>query len=416
MPLKTPLSSKLDLESLRAEFPALANDCVYLDNAGGSQVLRRVADRVRDYLLTSSVQLGASYAESQSAGVKVLDARRSVAELINAPHDDEVVMGGSTTSLMFLLTQALLPGIKPGDEIIVTNSDHEANIGGWMRLKAAGAVVRIWEVNNDTLTLDLADLDSLLTPRVKWVAITHASNILGTVNPVRDIATRVHAAGARLCVDAVAYAPHRLIDVQASGADVYVFSFYKVFGPHYAVLWIQRDLLIALPSLNHYFIGPDVVPYKLQPGNVNYELSYGCIGISEYLNAVGSQLGATGSSRQKMQAAFDAFEQHEDALAERLLVFLRGKKSVRIIGLPSAASGGRVPTVSFMVAGQMSESIVRHVDQFNIGIRFGDFYAKRLIEALGLQSQGGVVRVSIAHYNTTEEIDRLIQHLDEVIS
>jgi cysteine desulfurase family protein (TIGR01976 family) len=415
-PLMKPFSTPLDLAQIRAEFPALANDCVYLDNAGGSQVLRRVADRVRDYLLTSSVQLGASYTESQTAGVKVLEARRSVAELINAPHDDEVVMGGSTTSLMFLFTQALLPGIKPGDEIIVTNSDHEANIGGWTRLKAAGAVVRIWEVNTETLTLELADLERLLSPRVKWVAITHASNILGTVNPVREIAARVHAAGARLCVDAVAYAPHRLVDVQASGADVYVFSFYKVFGPHYAVMWIQRDLLMALPSLNHYFISPEVVPYKLQPGNVNYELSYGCIGISDYLNAVGSQLGATGSARQKMQAAFDAFEQHEDVLAERLLAYLRGKKSVRIIGLPSAAAGGRVPTVSFIVAGQMSESIVRHVDQFNIGIRFGDFYAKRLIEALGLQSQGGVVRVSIAHYNTLSEIDRLIEHLDEVIS
>jgi cysteine desulfurase family protein (TIGR01976 family) len=411
-----PLSTPLDLNLIRAEFPALTDDCVYLDNAGGSQVLRRVADRVSDYLLTSSVQLGASYGESQAAGVKVLEARRSVAELINAPHDDEVVMGGSTTSLMFLLTQALLPGIQPGDEIIVTNSDHEANIGGWMRLTTAGAVVRIWEVNTETLMLELADLERLLSPRVKWVAVTHASNILGTVNPVADIAKRVHAAGARLCVDAVAYAPHRLVDVQASGADVYVFSFYKVFGPHYAVMWIQHDLLVALPSLNHYFIGPEVVPYKLQPGNVNYELSYGCVGISEYLNAVGSQLGATGSSRQKMQAAFDAFEQHEDALAERLLAYLRGRKSVRIIGLPSATGGGRVPTVSFMVAGQMSESIVRHVDQFNIGIRFGDFYAKRLIEALGLQSQGGVVRVSIAHYNTIEEIDRLVQHLDDVIS
>jgi cysteine desulfurase family protein (TIGR01976 family) len=411
-----PLSTLLDLAQIRAEFPALAHDCVYFDNAGGSQVLRRVADRVRDYLLTSSVQLGASYAQSQAAGAKVLEARRSVAELINAPHDDEVVMGGSTTSLMFMLTQALLPSIQPDDEIIVTNSDHEANIGGWMRLEAAGAVVRIWEVNQDTLTLELADLDRLLSPRVKWVAVTHASNILGTVNPVADIAKRVHAIGARLCVDAVAYAPHRLVDVQASGADVYVFSFYKVFGPHYAVMWIQRDLLIALPSLNHYFIGPDVVPYKLQPGNVNYELSYGCIGISDYLLEVGSKLGATGSSRQKMQVAFDAIEQHEDALAERLLAYLRGKKSVRIIGLPSAARGGRVPTVSFIVAGQMSESIVRHVDQFNIGIRFGDFYAKRLIEALDLQSQGGVVRVSIAHYNTAEEIDRLIEHLDDSIS
>jgi selenocysteine lyase/cysteine desulfurase len=246
--------------------------------------------------------------------------------------------------------------------------------------------------------------------------MTHASNVLGTVNPVAQVAQRVHAVGAQLCVDAVAYAPHRLVDVQASGADMYVFSFYKVFGPHYAVLWVRHALLRSLPSLNHYFIGPDVLPYKLQPGNVNYELSYGCMGINDYLVDVGRQLGASGTVRQKMQRAFDAFEQHEDAMAERLLAYLRSKRSVRIIGMDSAAAGGRVPTVSFMVAGQMSESIVRHTDRFRIGIRFGDFYAKRLVESLGLHTQGGVVRVSIAHYNTLDEIDRLVQHLDEVIA
>lgn len=405
----------LNLDLVRAEFPALQDGCVYLDNAGGSQVLKRVADRVSDYLLTSSVQLGASYAQSQAAGERVLAARRSVAQLINAPADDEVVMGGATTSLMFLFTQALLPGVKPGDEIVVTNTDHEANIGCWMRLRQAGAVVKVWEVNPRTLALDLADLDRLLSPRTTWVAMTHASNILGTVNPVAEVARRVHAVGGRLCVDAVAYAPHRLVDVQASGADAYVFSFYKVFGPHYAVLWLRRDLLLGLPSLNHYFIGPEVVPYKLQPGNVNYELSYGCIGISDYLVHVGDTLGATGTERQKMQAAFDAFEAHENLLAERLLAYLRSKPSVRVIGHDSATDGQRVPTISFVAGQQPSEAIVRHVDQFGIGIRFGDFYAKRLIEALGLQAQGGVVRVSIAHYNTLDEIDRLIQHLDEVI-
>jgi len=405
----------LNLDHIRAEFPALSNGFAYLDNAGGSQVLRRVADRVRDYLLTSSVQLGASYAHSQDAGSRVLAARKSVAELINAEYDDEVVMGGATTALMFQVTQAILPSIRPGDEIIVTDTDHEANIGGWLRLQSAGAVIRFWNVNPQTLELDLADLEAMLSPKVKWVAMTHASNILGTVNPVAQVADLVHHVGARLCVDAVAYAPHRLVDVRASGADLYVFSFYKVFGPHYAVLWGRRDLLLGLASLNHYFIPNDTLPYKLQPGNVNYELSYGCIGINDYLTDVGTQLGAKGNSRQKMQAAFDAFEHHEDRLAEQLLSYLRGKKNVRIIGLPDAKSGRRVPTISFMVDGKMSESIVRHTDRFQIGIRFGDFYAKRLIESQGLHVWGGVVRVSIAHYNTMAEIDHLIRHLDEAI-
>lgn len=406
----------LNLDQIRAEFPALAGDTVFLDNAGGSQVLKRVADRVRDYLLTSSVQLGASYAASQRAGEKVLAARRAVAELINAPHDDEVVMGGATTALMFILTQALLPGVRPGDEIIVTNSDHEANIGGWMRLAQAGAVIKVWEVNRDSLALELADLDRLLSPRTTWLAMTQASNILGTVNPVEEVARRVHAAGGRVCVDAVAYAPHRLVDVQACGADVVVFSFYKVFGPHYAVMWGRRELLLALPSLNHFFIGPEVIPYKLQPGNVNYELSYGCIGIHEYLCDTGTALGATGTPRQRMQAAFDAFAAHEDRLAERLLGWLRGRRSVRIVGRPSATDGQRVPTISFVVANTPSESIVRHVDGHGIGIRFGDFYARRLIESLGLQGQGGVVRVSMAHYNTEAEIDRLINAFEEVVA
>ena len=408
--------NELNLQDIRAEFPALAGNTVFLDNAGGSQVLRRVADRVRDYLLTSSVQLGASYSASHTAGNKVLAARRAVAELINAPNDESVVMGGATTALMFMLTQALLPGIKPGDEIIVTDTDHEANIGGWARLQQAGAVLKIWQVNRDSLTLELSDLDKLLSPRTKWLAMTWASNILGTVNPVQDVAQRVHAAGGRLCVDAVAYAPHRLVDVQASGADVVVFSFYKVFGPHFAVMWVQHDLLLSLPSLNHFFIGKDVLPYKLQPGNVNYELSYGCIGIHDYLCDTGTALGSDGTPRERMQAAFDAFERHEDALAERLLSWLRSKRGVRIIGHASAAAGQRVPTISFTVAGHPPETIVRHVDGHGVGIRHGDFYARRLIEALGLHTQGGVVRVSMAHYNTAAEIDRLILALDEAIA
>ncbi len=407
--------STLDLDAVRAEFPALASGFVFLDNAGGSQVLRRVADRIHDYLLTTSVQLGASYPVSQRAAERVLSARRAVAEMINAAHDEEVVMGPATTALMFILTSALLPGIRPGDEIIVTNTDHEANIGGWMRLQQAGAVIKIWEVHRDSLTVELDDLDRMLTDRTKWVAMTHASNVLGSVNPVAEVARRVHAVGGKLCVDGVAYAPHRLVDVQASGADIYVFSFYKVFGPHYAVLWGRRELLLSLPSLNHHFIGPEVLPYKLQPGNVNFELSWGCAGIGEYLVDTGTRLGLVGSRRQHMQAAFDAFASHEDMLAEQLLSYLRDKAGVSIIGHRHVTNGNRMPTISFVVAGQLSSVIAQHLDQYNIGIRFGDFYARRLVEALGLQAQGGVVRVSMAHYNTGDEIARLIKHLDEII-
>lgn len=405
----------LDIAYVRKQFPGLAGDYAFMDNAGGSMVLQGVADRVADYLLNSSVQLGASYAPSVAAGERVMQARRSVMQLINAAHPDEVIMGGSTTHLLQILCRAIAPSIAPGDEIIVTNCDHEANIGPWVRLCTdRGATLRVWEVDPDSLELELDDLQALLGDKTRYVAVTHASNILGSINPVAEIARRVHAVGAQLCVDAVAYAPHRLVDVQASGADFYVYSFYKTFGPHFAVLWGRRDLLLDFPSLNHFFIGQDVVPYKLQPGNVNYELSFGCIGISDYLLDIANQLGIQGSERERMQAAFDAFEIQEDALAERLLGFLRQRPGVRIIGKTSVQA--RVPTISFVVEGVRSEAVVLKVDEQRIGIRFGDFYARRLIEALGLAPQGGVVRVSLAHYNTLEEIDRLIAALDQAIT
>lgn len=412
------MSAPLDLDFVRAQFPALARGYTYLDNAGGSQVPQQVVSRISDYLLGTNVQTGASYSESQQASAKVLQAREAVMQLVNARRSEEVVMGGSTTLLMFLLCQALAPTIEPGDEIILTNTDHEANIGAWLRLQERGAVVKFWDINRDTLALELDDLERLLGPRTRWVAMTHASNVLGTVNPVAEVARRVHAVGARLCVDAVAYAPHRLVDVQASGADCYVFSFYKVFGPHYAVLWGDYDFLRSLPSLNHFFIGPDVVPYKLQPGNVNYELSYGCIGINDYLQAVAQHMGVPAhpsDPRHQMQAVFDAFEAHEAALAERLLSWLRVQPGIRIIGHAQSDAALRVPTISFTVKDRSSESIVRAVDPHHIGIRHGDFYARRLIQFLGLEPQGGVVRVSIAHYNTFGEMDRLVQALEQAV-
>lgn len=407
--------NSLDLDYVRKQFPGLAGGYAFMDNAGGSLVLQAVADRVADYLLNSSVQLGASYPPSVAAGERVMQARRSVMQLINAAHPDEVIMGGSTTHLLQILCRAIAPSLAPGDEIIVTNCDHEANIGPWVRLcEDRGATLRVWQVDPDSLELELDDLQALLGDKTRYVAVTHASNILGSINPVAEIARRVHAVGAKLCVDAVAYAPHRLVDVQASGADFYVYSFYKTFGPHFAVLCGRRDLLLEFPSLNHFFIGQEVVPYKLQPGNVNYELSYGCIGITDYLLDIATQLGAQGSERQRMQAAFDAFEVQEDALAERLLAFLRQSAGVRVLGKTSTP--GRVPTISFVVEGVRSEAVVLEVDEHRIGIRFGDFYARRLIEALGLAPQGGVVRVSLAHYNTLEEIDRLTRALDQAIT
>ncbi|WP_136798407.1 cysteine desulfurase-like protein [Desulfosediminicola ganghwensis] len=406
----------LDINVVRSHFPALAHSDILFDNAGGSAVLRQVAERISSYLLTSSVQTGATYRDSVIAQERVFEARKAIASLINAPHDQEVVMGGSTTLLLHLACEAIGQTIEPGDEIIVTNVDHEANVGPWLNLAKHGAVIKFWNVNPESFELELEELQNLLTEKTRWVSVTHASNILGSVTPVAKIAQLVHGAGAKLCVDGVAYAPHRLVDVQASGADMYVYSFYKTFGPHFAVLWCDGELFAGLPSLNHYFIGKDVMPYKLQPGNVNYELSYGCMGIVDYLLSIAEELGCSGSPREMMQAAFDAFESHENELTEKLLHYLNGRDDVRIIGEKSVQGGRRLPTVSFVVKGRMSKDIVDAVDCYGIGIRYGDFYAKRLIEELDLNKQNGVVRISMAHYNSLDELNQLTEALEKVLA
>ena len=275
-------------------------------------------------------------------------------------------------------------------------------------------MIRFWNCNLETFELELGDLQALLSERTRLVCVTHASNILGTINPIREIADLVHAAGAELCVDAVAYAPHRAIDVQAAGADYYVFSVYKVFGPHHAVMYVREDRLLELDNIYHYFFTKQSVPHKIEPGNINYELAYGAVGAVDYLEELGRQAGAAGG-RPAIEAGFADIALQEQALTERLLGFLQSRNAIRVIGRRSAAIEERVATVSFTAADRSSKEIVDAVDPHRIGIRYGDFYARRLVEDLGLMPQHGVVRVSMVHYNTMEEVDRLISALEATL-
>lgn len=407
----------LNLDKVRPYFPALAGDWTFFDNAGGSQSLKKVVDRISEFLLTSDVQLGASYGISQLAGERVALAARGMATLINAKSSQEVVMGSSTTMMLKILALCLSQTFTSGDEIIVTNCDHEANIGAWVALEKQGIKVKYWQIRPDTLELHLEDLELLMSPSTKLVALTHASNILGTINPIKEIAAFVHERGAMICVDGVAYAPHRLIDVQDLNVDFYVLSFYKVYGPHYALLYGKEELLLRMPGLNHYFIGQADIPYKFQLGNVNFELSYGMLGLCDYLSEL-AQLHYGNETapdlRSQMVQAFDLMSVHEEKLSDRLLNYLNSKPSVRVIGQSQANREARVPTISFVVDGIHSSTIPLKVDPHYIGIRYGDFYAKRLIEYLGLASQGGIVRVSMVHYNTLEEVDRLIAAFEQI--
>lgn len=413
---RTSASAPLDPSFVRAQFPALDGDWVFLDNAGGSQALGRVIDRIADYLRTTNVQLGASYAVSARAGERMQEAQRRMASFVNASRPEEVVMGPTSTLLVQLLARAMAHQFSPGDEVVVSRADHESNIGAWVGLESIGVVPRFWEFNPSSLRLELDGLDRVMSPRTKLVAFTHASNIFGTIHPVAEITRFVHDRGAKVCVDGVAYAPHRLVDVTAWDVDYYVLSLYKVYGPHHALLYGKYEQLLELSNLYHYFIPKDRIPYKLQPGNPNYELSYGSVGIVDYLEELGARVGARGhTARGSMQAAFEAIADHEQALAERLLGYLATKPHVRVIGETTPDRAVRVPTVSFVVDGMDSQAIVQRIDPLHIGIRFGDFHSRRLVEHLGLQPSNGVVRVSMVHYNTIDEIDRLIGGLDSVV-
>jgi len=407
----------LNLDKVRQYFPALAGEWTFFDNAGGSQTLKKVVDRISEFLLSSDVQLGASYAVSQLAGERLALATRGMATFINANSSKEVVMGPSTTMMLKVLSICLGQTFTSGDEIIVTNCDHESNIGAWFALEKQGMKVKVWEIRPDTLELDLADLEPLMTKRTKLVALTHASNVLGTINPIKEIAAFVHDRNAMICVDGVAYAPHRLVDVQDLDVDFYALSCYKVYGPHHALLYGKEEHLLRLPGLNHYFIEQTDIPYKFQLGNVNFELSYGMLGLCDYLSEL-AQLHYGNETapdlRNQMVQAFDLISIHEEKISDRLLNYLNSKSNVRVIGQSKADRQSRVPTISFVVDGINSSTIPAKIDQHYIGIRYGDFYAKRLIEYLGLASQGGIVRVSMVHYNTLEEVNSLIEAFEQI--
>ncbi|MEH2440029.1 cysteine desulfurase-like protein [Nostoc sp.] len=406
----------LNLDKVRQYFPALAGEWTFFDNAGGSQTLKKVVDRISEFLLSSDVQLGASYAVSQLAGERLALATRGMATFINANSSKEIVMGPSTTMMLKVLSTCLGQTFTPGDEIIVTNCDHEANIGAWVALEKQGMKVKVWQIRPDTLELHLADLEQLMSNSTKLVALTHASNVLGTINPIKEIAAFVHDRNAMICVDGVAYAPHRLVDVQDLDVDFYTLSSYKVYGPHHALLYGKEEHLLRLPGLNHYFIQQTDIPYKFQLGNVNFELSYGMLGLCDYLSEL-AQLHYGDKTapdlRNQMVQSFDLISIHEEKISDRLLNYLNSKSNVRVIGQSKADRQFRVPTISFVVDGMNSSTIPAKIDQHHIGIRYGDFYAKRLIEYLGLASQDGIVRVSMVHYNTLEEVNNLIEAFEQ---
>lgn len=406
----------LDLAYARSQFPGLAQGWTFFDNAGGSQILSGAVERINRFLFERNVQIGGSYEVSLKAAEALYEARTAAMHLVNATRPEEIVFGPSTTALLQNLARAMQSQLSPGDEIIVTVSDHESNIGPWDRLRDHGVVLKVWPLDKTSLTLNLADLEPLMSERTRMVCVTHVSNILGSINPIREIADFVHARGALICVDAVAYAPHRAVDVQAFDVDYYVFSLYKTYGPHYALMYGKYALLAELDTLYHYFYGKDKVPGKLEPGNPNYELAYSVCGIVDYLAELGRRAGGTGDLRTLILAGYEAITAQENLLTDRLLAYLRARNDCTIIGQPVNRDSQRVPTIAFRFDGRNAADVCRQVDERRIAIRHGDFHSRRLAEYLDVTDQGGVLRVSMVHYNTLQEVDALIGLFDKILA
>ncbi len=418
----------LDVEKeVRPYFPALQKDgFIYAENAGGSQILGSCVDRITDYLLNSNAQLGGGYKQAKVSQERIEMAPKYTAALINAADASEIAFGANSTQLLQNLASALEPTLKTTDEIVCTNTDHEANIGPWVRLAERQKMpLKQWKVNPKTLTLELDDLRKLLNQNTRMVCVTHCSNILGSNNDVREISRIVHETcpNAEVCIDGVAYAAHRRIDVRKFDVDYYVWSYYKQYGPHTSVLYARSASQDRLTSLAHYFFSHDK-PKKLQPGGVNYELSYGSTAVLPYILSLSSREASPQASvdledpdlQATLDRAYDRIAEHEEKILTPLIEYLKSNSKFRILGAETPSKKVRSPTVSFMVESRKSSDIVAAFEKDGAcGIRCGYAYANRLCEdALDLP-EDGPVRVSLVHYNTADDVKYILSMLKAIV-
>ncbi|MEM7279345.1 MAG: aminotransferase class V-fold PLP-dependent enzyme [Pseudomonadota bacterium] len=401
---------------LGEQFPTLGeSDHALFDNAGGSLPCRSAIEAISRYLIECPVQLGASYDLSQLAGHRLAKSTRDVMRLLdtrggNELSDEQIIFGSSTTQLINALCASLAPGFQAGDEIIVTNFDHESNIGAWRRLEERGLRVKEWQLNTDSLAACPADLEVLLSDKTRLVAFSHASNILGKALPVKALCEMIRAAGAISVVDGVAFAPHRPLELIDWGADFYVFSFYKVFGPHCAVLYARNERLSELSNLNHFFHHQASAATKLQPGAYPYELAAGASGVTDYLRKLGQF--SRGSDSGSIADGWEFIAQRERELTLRALEILGAYEQVEILG-DASFSDARLPLFSFTARDRTPADAPAHFEKHKIALRYGHFYAHRLMTALNLEPTSGVVRLSLAHYNTLSELERFAEALED---
>jgi cysteine desulfurase family protein (TIGR01976 family) len=398
----------LDIDFVRSNFPAFSEPSLegqaFFENAGGSYTCGQVIDRLTRTYRSRKVQPYAPYAASQVAGAEMDEARSRLAELMGV-ETDELSFGPSTTQNTYVLAQAFRQFMSPGEAIIVTNQDHEANTGPWRQLANKGIVVREWKVNPETGHLDTDDLEDLLDEKVRLVCFPHCSNVVGEINPVLEITALCHAAGAFVCVDGVSYAPHGFVDVGSLGPDIYLFSSYKTYGPHQGIMVIRRNLGQLLPNQGHYF-NAGTLYKRFTPAGPDHAQVAASAGMVDYMEALGAHHGVS------VGGVHDLMRAHEVALLQPLLDAVKDRNSVRLIGPSEAAS--RAPTVA-LALNRPGEEVAAELAQHGVMCGGGDFYAVRALEAMGVDMHKGVLRLSFVHYTSEAEVTKAIEALDAVL-
>ena len=404
----------LDTDFVRAQFPAFSEPSLhgqaFFENAGGSYTCAPVIARLDRYYRSRKVQPYAPYEASRLAGAEMDEARTRLAAMLNV-ESDELSFGPSTTQNTYVLAQAFRQWMRPGEAIVVTDQDHEANSGPWRRLAQDGIEIREWRIDPETGLLRLEDLENLLDENVRLVCFPHCSNVVGAVNPVVAITAASHAAGAFVCVDGVSYAPHGLPDVGGMGPDIYLFSAYKTYGPHQGIMVIRRALGQLLPNQAHVFNG-DVLYKRFTPAGPDHAQVAASAGIADYLDALASHHGIEGGPATRSAGVHDLMRAHEASLLQPLLDAVKDRNSVRLIGPDDAEH--RAPTVALALDRPGVEAAAQ-LSERGIMAGGGDFYAVRPLTALGVDPEKGVLRLSLVHYTTREEIDRLLNALDDIL-
>jgi len=419
MPTAQTETAALDLTWVRSQFPSLSQTvngrpAVFFDGPGGTQVPRRVIDAISDYLKDSNANTCGAYATSRRTDAVIAEARSAMADLLGCDHD-EIVFGPNMTTLTFAISRSIGRELGPGDEILLTYLDHDANVSPWQALEERGVTIRFVEINREDCTLDLADLAKKISSRTRVVAVGYASNAVGTINDVAEIVRLAHKKGALAYIDAVHYAPHGPIDVRALDCDFLACSTYKFFGPHMGVLYGKRE---HLRRLQPYKVRPNTnaVPNRWEWGTLNHECIAGIAACVDYLADLGRQLEpSTPDRRSAVLAAYRTIQQHERHLSKTMLRGLLEIPGLKLYGISHPDKlDHRCPTFAVRITNHTPLELATSLGERGIFTWDGNYYALNLTERLDVEKDGGFLRIGLAHYNTPEEVTRLLTALREI--